>query len=141
MITTDLACDPDTAPSARLEQLAALILYLQEIFATANLDEERFHAIFLDGGRSYLDDCVLGSGQSAHLTIELRELFARALALGARFLIVAHNHPSGNCRPSESDILATRRVAQIGRALGIELLDHLILTREKLYSMRAGGRL
>lgn len=141
MIEAKLLPEADAAQVSARAQLASIIIYLQEIFASADVGEERFHAIFLDANRGYLDDCGIGSGRSAHLAIRLRELFAHALALGARSLIVAHNHPSGNCRPSESDIVATRRLVDIGRALDIELLDHLIVTREKVYSMRAGGKL
>ena len=127
--------------SAGIRQLAGMIAYLQHILAAESQNSERFHAIFLDEQRGYLDDGCFADGSTAHLPVRLRGLFARALALGARGLIVAHNHPSGNCRPSASDIAATRRLVEIGRALEIELLDHLIITREKVYSMRAGGLL
>ena len=129
------------AGCARTAQLASMLSYLQHVFASATDDGERFHAIFLDARRGYLDDCCLAAGSSAHLAIRLRDLFARALALDAQAMIVAHNHPSGNCRPSMHDVAATQRLAAISRELGIELLDHLIVTREKVYSMRAGGRL
>jgi len=122
-------------------QLAAMMAYLRHILAATRADEEQFHAIFLDAGRGYLDDCRMGAGHAAHMPIRLRELFAKALSLGARGIIVAHNHPSGHCHPSECDIAATRRLAEVGRALDIELLDHLIVTPEKVYSMRAGGKL
>lgn len=138
---SDLVRQTREVSPKRRTQLASIIIYLQEIFAVACPGEERFHAIFLDAARGYLDDCVIGHGPSAHLAIRMRELFARALSLGARGLIVAHNHPSGDCRPSESDIAATHRLREIARALDIELLDHLIVTREKIYSMRAGGKI
>lgn len=141
MIAAGIAREREAAPLARHGQLAAFIVHLHQSFASASPGEERFHAVFLDANSEYLEDRVIGRGQSSHLAIRLRELFARALAIGARNLIVAHNHPSGDCRPSESDIAATRRLVDIGRALDIELLDHLIVTREKVYSMRAGGKL
>lgn len=122
-------------------QLAALFEHLHYAFSAVAAGEERFHAIFLDHERTYLDDCVMACGHSAHLPVRLRDIFARALAIGARAIIVSHNHPSGDCRPSRSDIDATRRLTEIARALDIELLDHLIFTREKVYSMRAGGKL
>ena len=71
----------------------------------------------------------------------MRDVFSQALSLGASAIILAHNHPSGNCRPSAQDILATRKFGEIANALDIALLDHLILTDTSVYSMRAGGLL
>jgi DNA repair protein RadC len=75
------------------------------------------------------------------LFLRMRENFGEALRLDAHGLILAHNHPSGHCRPSSCDIIATRRLAEVARALDIVLIDHLILTDEAVYSMRAGGLL
>ena len=119
----------------------AMLAYLQAMFADLGPSEERFHAIFLDGRRGYLGDRSMGRSDISSTAIRGRELFARALALGAHGLIIAHNHPSGNCHPSEADIRVTKRLKELGQALDIELLDHLIVTREKIYSMRAGGKL
>ena len=73
--------------------------------------------------------------------LRLRELFARGLSLGADGMIMAHNHPSGDCRPSSCDIEATLRIAELGKSLEIELIDHLIFTQKSVYSMRWGGEL
>lgn len=123
------------------QQFFAIISYLQGAFANVPLGQERFHVIFLDPRRAFLDDCVMAGGSSLHLPVRLRDLFSRALQIGAGGLILAHNHPSGDCRPSSNDIAATKRMIEIGEALEIAILDHLILTREKVYSMRAGGKL
>ena len=123
------------------QQFLAMISYLQKAFANVPPGQERFHVIFLDLCRSYLDDCVMAGGSAVHLPVRLRDLFSRALQIGARGLILAHNHPSEDCRPSDNDLAATKRMIEIGQALEIEIFDHLILTRTKVYSMRAGGRL
>lgn len=102
---------------------------------------ERFHAIFLDERRTILGDAPLGQGGTGSLTVRMREIFGRALALHASAIVIAHNHPSGSCRPSEYDQLATRRLRHVAEALDIELLDHLIFTYDAVYSMRAGGNL
>lgn len=122
-------------------QYLAMISYLQRAFASVPIGQERFHVIFLDPNRTYLGDGVVAGGSSMHLPVRLRDLFSRALQIGARGLILAHNHPSGNCRPSDNDIAATNRMVEIGKALDIEIFDHLIFAREKIYSMRAGGKL
>ena len=119
----------------------SILGYLRHCFELARPDEERFHVVFLDHDRRYRDDCILTCGSGVHLPVRLRDVFARALQQDARNLVVAHNHPSGDCRPSDADLSATTRLREIGQALDIELLDHLIFTREKVYSMRAGGKL
>ncbi|MGN6495755.1 MAG: JAB domain-containing protein, partial [Tsuneonella sp.] len=55
--------------------------------------------------------------------------------------LLAHNHPSGDCRPSEEDVAATRHLAAVGAALELELVDHVIVTRHRALSLRAGGYL
>lgn len=97
--------------------------------------------MFLDEQRAYLDDAPMGSGCAGSMSVRMREIFGHALAVGASGILVAHNHPSGQCRPSQFDIDATRRLKTVAQALDIELLDHLIFTQDAVYSMRAGGNL
>ncbi|TRD11788.1 DNA repair protein [Erythrobacter insulae] len=125
----------------RNQNSASMIDYLRRMILTEPVERERFHAIFLDGARTYLSDTQLGAGGSAFLSVRMRDLFGLALGLGAQGLIVAHNHPSGDCRPSRLDIEATKRMNEIATALDIELIDHLIITDRALYSMRAGGHM
>lgn len=122
-------------------RLASMIDYLQQMVLQPPTHSERFHAIFVSAQNHYLGDASLGFGQTTTLTLRMRDLFARALSVGASGLVIAHNHPSGDCRPSPSDIEATQRLAAVARALDIELLDHLIFTDQAAYSMRAGGDL
>jgi len=56
-----------------------------------------------------------------------REVYRRAIKSGASALIIGHNHPSGNCEPSEDDISLTRRLMEAGKIIGIEILDHIII--------------
>jgi DNA repair protein RadC len=102
---------------------------------------ERFHVIFLDQARAYLGDAPLGEGGARSLSVRMREVFGKALSVDAKGIVIAHNHPSGECRPSQRDIDATSRLNTIAKAVDIELLDHLIITHDAVYSMRAGGRL
>ncbi|MEL7444622.1 MAG: JAB domain-containing protein [Pseudomonadota bacterium] len=120
--------------------MRAMIGYLREV-VTSNQMAESLHAIFLDGNRRYLADAGVGQGDVSSLSLRMRELYGKALAVGATGIILAHNHPSGICHPSRADIEETRRLAAIGKALDIELLDHLIITQDSAYSMRAGGDL
>lgn len=122
-------------------RLAAMIEYLRNMVVEGPGRMERFHAIFVNSERTYLADEPMGQGKAAALSLRMRDLFGRALTVGATGIIVAHNHPSGDCRPSKIDVDATRRLAAVALALDIELLDHLIFTESAVYSMRAGGDL
>ncbi len=80
---------------------------------------ERFHALFLDRQGSFLGDAPMGDGRAGALSVRMRALFETALALDASGIIVAHNHPSGLCRPSAVDIEATKRLKEVSQALDI----------------------
>ncbi|MFL0355641.1 JAB domain-containing protein [Erythrobacter sp. GH1-10] len=123
------------------QQAGGMLAYLRRSMLREGETCERFHAIFLNARQAYLADTAMGVGGHAVLSLRMRDLFGKALAVGASGLIVAHNHPSGDCRPSRTDIDATRRLKDVATALDIELIDHLILTENAAYSMRAGGDL
>ncbi len=120
---------------------AAMIAYLRDIVLAPPVRHERGHAIFVDANRSWLGDAPCGIGTMSALTLRMRALLGVALRYDADGLILAHSHPSGHCRPSDCDIAATRRLAEVAGALDITLVDHLIFTPDAVYSMRAGGLL
>ena len=101
---------------------------------------ERIHAVFLDRQKAQIGEACLAMGNSCMVTLKLRDLFAPALAASASGLVLAHNHPSGDCRPSASDYQATCKIARVSRSLDLELIDHLIFTEDSVFSMRRGRR-
>jgi DNA repair protein RadC len=123
------------------DQTGSYIGYLRKVVLMPPALHERGHAIFVDAHRACVGEAAFGMGNLSNLTLRMRELFADALRHNAAGMILAHNHPSGQCRPSEGDIIATRRLQEVGRALEITVIDHLIFTPEAIYSMRAGGLL
>lgn len=136
------ALQPRPGPAvARENRIPAMIAYLREVVLGSGAEHERCHAIFVDARNSCLGDASIGRGGLDRLSLRMREIFREALRLDARGLIIAHNHPSGDCHPSRCDIAATRRLSEVARALDIDLIDHLIFTVEEVYSMRAGGLL
>lgn len=80
-------------------------------------------------------------GDPDSIELPVREIVRDALALGARALLLAHNHPSGDATPSAADKRATRRLADAAKGLEIRLLDHLIFARGECRSFRAMGLL
>lgn len=135
-LTTDGAKVP--SPDRRT---AAMIAYLRGMVLASAATNERGHAVFVDAGHAWLGDAAFGIGGTNRLTLRMRALLGEALRLDATGIILAHSHPSGQCRPSNDDITATHHLAQVARALDISLIDHLIFTTDAIYSMRAGGLL
>ncbi|MFO6446124.1 JAB domain-containing protein [Erythrobacter sp. NE805] len=129
------------AARAPEQRTGAMIAYLKGVVLAPPATHERGHAIFVDGARGWLGDAPCGIGSVGTLTLSMRALLGEALRFDAAGLILAHSHPSGHCRPSGCDIAATRRLAEVARALDIALIDHLIFTPHEVYSMRAGGLL
>jgi DNA repair protein RadC len=135
-----LARTGETALSQE-QRTAAMIAYLRSIVLAPPVRHERGHAIFLDSQSTWLGDAPCGMGTVTTIAIRMRALLGEALRHNAAGIILAHSHPSGHCRPSRSDISATRRLAEVSLALDIRLIDHLIFTTDAVYSMRAGGLL
>ena len=80
-------------------------------------------------------------GKHDSLDLELADIVRDACQLGSRQLLIAHNHPSGDPMPSLTDRIATRRLAELMRLLGIELIDHLIFAKGGIVSFRGLGLL
>ena len=87
----------------------------------------------------YIELVSLGSLNAAVVTP--REVFRRAIIEGTASLIIAHNHPSGDCIPSREDNISTRALVQSGKILQIPVIEHLIFSTEGYYSMREHGAL
>lgn len=102
---------------------------------------ELLHATFVTADWGYLADERIASGTRAQVDMNLRFLLTRAFDVGAHGILLAHNHPSGSSEPSDSDIVLTRRLAEATRAVGVELLDHLIVGTPEIVSMKERGLL
>lgn len=119
----------------------AMVEFLRAMVIGPQGRTERCHALFLDHRRAFLGDSPLGEGADSTLSLRMRDLFGRALSMNASGILIAHNHPSGQCRPSHCDISSTMRIRSVAETLDIQLIDHLIFTHDAVYSMRAGGNL
>lgn len=95
--------------------------------------------LLLNRANKALGFVKLSSGGTAGTVVDIKLIFAIALKTNAHSIIIAHNHPSGNLRPSDADLKLTKELSTSGKILGIPLLDHLILTDEGYYSMADEG--
>lgn len=82
---------------------------------------------------------VLADGGRCSVSARYRPMFEHAFRLRAAAFVLAHNHPSGDPRPSRRDIASTRALAGIARAMEIEFLDHLVIAGRTAVSMRKAG--
>lgn len=91
------------------------------------LKKEHFRVIFLNTKNVVIDICDLSIGTLNSSIVHPREVFYDAIKKTAYSIIVCHNHPSGDPSPSSEDINITNRLSEVGKLIGIELLDHLIV--------------
>jgi DNA repair protein RadC len=117
----------------------ALIAYLQTAMAYQQI--EQFRILFLDRKNTLIADEVQQRGTVNHTPVYPREVMKRTLMLNASALIVVHNHPSGDPKPSREDIETTRQLKAAADALEIELHDHVVIGHGKHASFKSLGLL
>lgn len=88
---------------------------------------EQVVVLFLDGAHQVASYSIIAVGSANQCQVHPREIFQRAVMVGAVSIILGHNHPSGNTSPSEADISLTKRIKDAGELLAIPLLDHVIV--------------
>lgn len=99
-----------------------------------NLKQEKFCALYLDTKKNVIKFMTLFKGTLDKSLVHPREVFKEALLLSSSSIIVMHNHPSGDVRPSIEDIEITNSLIKTGEVMGIKLLDHIIFGNNKYYS-------
>ena len=102
---------------------------------------EQFGVVLLDAKHRLVRTTVLTVGTLDRSVVHPREVFREAAAARAAGIILFHNHPSGDPAPSADDLALTRRLVAAGELMGIEVLDHLVLTATRFVSLRDIGRL
>ena len=106
-----------------------------------DLRHEVFLVVLLDGRNRKMDEMRVSEGSLSASIVHPREVFLPAVRASAAAILVAHNHPSGDPRPSPEDREVTRRLAEAGELLGIRLLDHLIVGETTYWSFADEGAL
>lgn len=104
-----------------------------------NRPVEQFGVVLLDTRHRVLRTIVLTVGTLDSSIVHPREVFGAAAAAGAAALVLFHNHPSGDPKPSPDDVTLTRRLVAAGGLMGIEVIDHLILADVQYFSFREKG--
>ena len=100
------------------------------------LQKEHFVAFYLDTQNCLMERQTISIGTLNSSLVHPREVFEPALSFHAASIIVAHNHPSGELEPSDEDREVTKRLVQAGKLLGIDIIDHIILTKKGFLSFQ-----
>ncbi|MFW5807895.1 MAG: RadC family protein [Spirochaetota bacterium] len=105
----------------------------------SGIDTEIFIVLVLNTKNRIMRKKIISVGTVSETVVHPREIFREAIREGGSSIIVCHNHPSGDVKPSAQDLQVTVRLCDAGRILGITLLDHLIVTESVYYSMKEAG--
>lgn len=120
------------------EEIDSLIRKDQELFKLSS--EEAFGEFFKEQkAYKYVGEDEISKGTVNQTIAMPREVFRKAIDMGASSIILAHNHPSGDVRPSADDINLTRRMVDAGKILGINVLDHFVVGHNSYYSFKENG--
>lgn len=109
----------------KIEQTEDVLPFLADIRMKK---QEHFVSLTVDGAHRLIERRIIGVGTLNAALVHPREVFADAITDRAAYIIVAHNHPSGTLEPSAADKTVTARLRHTGEIIGIELLDHIIIT-------------
>lgn len=117
-----------------LENIEALKTYLFSLFADSI--SERVYVLFLNRKLQVIRFEKVGEGTIEDAYIDVVRIARSAVINNAAFVVLTHNHPSGTASPSAVDMTATREVKESLELLGVELLDHIIISGDRYYSFR-----
>ncbi|GAX90479.1 RadC family protein [Effusibacillus lacus] len=101
--------------------------------------KEHFIVVHLDTKNQVLTEETVSVGSLDSSIVHPREIFKTALKKSSASIICVHNHPSGDPTPSREDILVTKRLAEVGQIMGIELLDHVVIGEQRFISLKEQG--
>ncbi len=101
--------------------------------------QEKFLVLFLNAKNHLLSYRLLFQGTVDCSVVHPREIFKEAILHSSSRIVLIHNHPSGDCTPSQADIDVTNQLMTIGQMMGIEVMDHLIVSDSSYFSFKQKG--
>ncbi len=114
---------------------------MKELAHMDKLAEEHCYMVALNCACKVVGVFLISKGTVSTSPISAREVYMRALLIGAVMIVLCHNHPSGNTEPSGNDIETTVRLREAGMLMGIRLADHIIIGNNGYYSFEESGLL
>jgi len=101
-----------------------------------NCKKEVFIVLYLDSKNKIIKEEEVSVGILDSVLIHPREVFRTAIKESANSIILVHNHPSGDCNPSKSDTKTTERLFETGDLIGIKVLDHIIISKDRFFTFK-----
>ncbi len=105
------------------------------------MEREAFVVCALDSRHNMIGVQVVSIGSMQSSIVHPREVFRYAITIGACSIVLAHNHPSNDVSPSREDETVTERLKEVGKVVGIQILDHLIVCKDESYSFALEGKI
>lgn len=96
--------------------------------------QEHFYAVILDNKYRIIEKKLITLGTLNRSLVHPREIFAPAVELRAAAVMLVHNHPSGNSKASHQDVEITKRLCEVGKIIGINVVDHVIIGKDEYFS-------
>lgn len=114
--------------------------YLRTIWNEDTMEyTESAYMLIMNRANHVIGWALISQGGTAGTAVDPKMIFQNALLFNAAFIILAHNHPSGNLQPSSSDISLTKRLVDLGKMMDMPLVDHIIMTANGYYSFMDQG--
>ncbi len=123
----------------KIESSADAVGYFQRRFVELDLTVENFLVLSLDAQQRPLSCRRISSGTVNMTVAHPRDVMREVIRAAATSFVVAHNHPSGNMRPSSEDMILTKRLVKAGETMLIPLMDHIIMSGDEYISLRDEG--
>lgn len=116
-----------------------IVLMMRRLVHMEQMAEEHCYMVAMSNSCRILGVFFISKGTADASLITPREVFIRALLLGAMQIILCHNHPSGNAVPSEQDIAITKKIKEAGEMINVRLADHIIIGSDTYLSFKEAG--
>ena len=113
--------------------------FIERVCELSSEPEENLMMLTLNTKNTVTGVFTVSKGSLNSSIVHPREVYKRALLNNANSIMIFHNHPSGDPAPSKDDIAITKRLEEVGKIIGIKLLDHLIIGDERFTSLKEGG--
>lgn len=126
----------DYSTCKKLQSPELIVEALNSLLDLQNMAEEYIYLLTLNTKSDITGIFEVSHGTVSTCIVSPREVFSRALMIGATGIILVHNHPSGYPEPSREDLSVTKGIKQAGELVGIELLDHIIIGENNFISLR-----
>ena len=103
--------------------------------------KEFFWVILMSRANQVLGVSLIGEGTTNGTTVNIKEVFQLVITSNSSAVVLCHNHPSGQLKPSQADISITEKIKRVAQILDVQVLDHLIISSEGCYSMCDDGKM